>query len=245
ERLVVLLVEVTRRSDAPPDRLHPSGMSWLGGANKVIDRKVQQPDQIPELRGILIHERRHTLACRRRGRGVLLTVLVGAGQKPHLEAAEAVETRQHIGNDLLVRVPDVRAGVDVVDGRRDVVALLVHRHHRGKQCTPRPRDERCLSWYHPRSRERRASFRIQATPGLLSLPGLPSLPSLKEPGILDCEDWVDCVDSGDSALADTLALSRGPAGKPYCVIGDSSLVIRRMTLGNPKRVTNHDLGLRL
>src|SRR5438552_12607213 len=138
ERLVVLLVEVTRRSDAPPDRLHPSGMSWLGGANKVIDRKVQQPDQIPELRGILIHERRHTLARRRRGRGVLLTVLVGAGQKPHLEAAEAVETRQHIGNDLLVRVPDVRAGVDVVDGRRDVVASLVHRHHRRKQCTPRP-----------------------------------------------------------------------------------------------------------
>src|SRR5436309_386789 len=76
-------------------------------------------------------------------------------------------------------------------------------------------------WYHPRSRERRASFRIQATPGLLSLPGLPSLPSLKEPGILDCEDWVDCVDSEDSALADTLALSRGPAGKPYRVIGDS------------------------
>src|SRR5438093_12170339 len=86
---------------------------------------------------------------------------------------------------------------------------------------PRPRDERCLSWYHPHSREGRASFRIQATPGLLSLPGLPSLPSLKEPGILDCEDWVDCVDSEDSALADTLALSRGPAGKPYCVIGDS------------------------
>src|SRR5207249_6436681 len=38
ERLVVLLVEVTRRPDAAPDGLHPSGMPWLGGANKVIDR---------------------------------------------------------------------------------------------------------------------------------------------------------------------------------------------------------------
>src|SRR5207249_9499094 len=94
ERLVVLLVEVTRRPDAAPDGLHPSGMPWLGGANKVIDRKVQQPDQIPELRGILIHERRHTLARRRRGRGVRLAVLVSAGQKPHLEAAEAVEDRK-------------------------------------------------------------------------------------------------------------------------------------------------------
>lgn len=48
------------------------------------------------------------------------SVLVGAREKDHFLATGAVEARQRVGQQRGEKVPDVRLGVDVKDGRRDV-----------------------------------------------------------------------------------------------------------------------------
>ena len=56
----------------------------------------------------------------RRGALDLLPVLVRAGQEADVVAHAPAVARDHVGDDVLVHVPDVRVVVDVVDGGGDV-----------------------------------------------------------------------------------------------------------------------------
>jgi hypothetical protein len=55
----------------------------------------------------------------------LLTVFVGAGQKPGIVAQHAVAPGDCVADDGGVGVPNVRMRIDVVDGGRDV-KLFAH-----------------------------------------------------------------------------------------------------------------------
>ena len=50
----------------------------------------------------------------------LLAVLIQPGQKKHLLPQAATRTRNDVRDNLLVRVPEVRLAVDVINGRGDV-----------------------------------------------------------------------------------------------------------------------------
>ena len=56
----------------------------------------------------------------------LCAVLVGAGQKEDILAALTVMTREDVGHDRGIRMPDMRVCVHVVDRRGDVEAIVAH-----------------------------------------------------------------------------------------------------------------------
>jgi hypothetical protein len=92
----------------------------VGGPDEEVVRDAEPRPQRAEALGIAIGEllRRDALALGDVRDG--LAVLVGSSQEEDVVTALAVVPREDIGRDRRVRVPQVRGGVDVVDGRRDV-----------------------------------------------------------------------------------------------------------------------------
>src|SRR5205085_2852699 len=126
ETLVVLLeqhrlagLRAARIVEAADQLLHRQLVALVGGADELVVRDTDGLPRALEVAGVLVHERARILAGGGGGLRDLLAVLVGAGEKERRVAALAVEARERVGEDLLVRVTEVRPSVDVIDRGRD------------------------------------------------------------------------------------------------------------------------------
>ena len=115
-------LDVTLVVDRLQEFLHRDVVTRLGRADEVVVGDVERIPRRAEVGGGLVDELlgRHT--SRLRGALHLEAVLVGAGEKEDLVAAEASPARQRVAGNRRVRVTDVRHVVDVIDGCRDVEA---------------------------------------------------------------------------------------------------------------------------
>ena len=95
------------------------------GADEVV---VGQPHPVPqraELGGNFVGQLLRSFSRGLRRALNLLSVFVGAGEEVSIEAQHALPARNGVTRNRGIGVPDVRARIHVVDGRRDV-KLLVH-----------------------------------------------------------------------------------------------------------------------
>ena len=83
-------------------------------------RDIQVGEHALKDRGNLIDEDLGFNATLKGGLLDLLAVLVQTGKKVHLTAAHAHMARDHVGEDFLIRMAEVRRTVGVVDRRGDV-----------------------------------------------------------------------------------------------------------------------------
>jgi hypothetical protein len=97
-------------------------MLLVGGADVVIITDIQVIPGLAKAGADLVYELFDRQS--RRGCGVhdFVAVLVGAGLKPDFLPQEAVKTGQGISHDRGVSMADVGLGVDVIDGRGDVIS---------------------------------------------------------------------------------------------------------------------------
>ena len=119
-RVVVSLVDVALGGHALPHGLDRRPVVGIGSPDEAVVAEPGLPPYLLEL-GY------HAIAIVLRGLVVLardtldfLPMLVGTGQKEGLMATGAMVTRERVRNRRGVEGPEVRKGVDVVDGRRDV-----------------------------------------------------------------------------------------------------------------------------
>jgi len=122
EPLVLGQVDVAGRVAAPEDLLHRRLVAVLGGAHVAVVADVQRVPAGAEAGRQLVGEDLRVDAPRLRLARDLHAVLVGAGEEEGVVAALAVIARQAVGDQLLVGVAEVRAGVDVIDRGGDVEA---------------------------------------------------------------------------------------------------------------------------
>ena len=100
-------------------------MARLGGSDEVVVRNLERLPQIAKrrLHGVAPRLRRIEAVLLGRLRH-LLAMLVHAGEELDVVPARATEARLHIGENRAVRRTEMRLGVHVVDGRRDVIRGL-------------------------------------------------------------------------------------------------------------------------
>src|SRR5258705_767618 len=103
------------------DRLDHLFVAQFRRANEVVDGKIESFAKDAPVRSqfIAISLRLFSfLDCRLLD---LLAVLVKTCQEKYVLTQAAARPGDHVGNDLLVGVPEMRLAVDVVNGRRDVI----------------------------------------------------------------------------------------------------------------------------
>ena len=100
-------------------------LARLGRADEVVVRHLELVPEVLEVRGLAVAPllRRHAVGLR--GLRDLLAVLVHAGQELDVIAGRPTEARLDVGEQRAVRRPEVRVGVDVVDGGGDEVGRLL------------------------------------------------------------------------------------------------------------------------
>src|SRR5262249_19112732 len=121
--LVQAFVNIARVVDASGDFGDAGAVARLGGAAEIVERGVE-PAAGPAnhlLHAIAVRERIEPLLLRLLEH--VLRVLVVPHQETGVEAAESFVARDDVGAHLLVRRPEVRLAVDVIDGRRQKEAL--------------------------------------------------------------------------------------------------------------------------
>ena len=96
-----------------PDLLGRLEVVGIGGADEPVEGDVELLLQPLEHVGVAPGQLggRNALGGGRLGH--LQSVLVGAGEEPHVEAVEPLEPRDRVGGDVFVGVPDVRCAVGV------------------------------------------------------------------------------------------------------------------------------------
>src|SRR4051794_25256436 len=145
ETLVVAEVDVVASIvlDRPEDLDHRVAMARLRGPDVVVVGDVEPRPHLPPLRLELVHP---CLGSDAVGLGRALhlePVFVGASEVKDILTAKAVPTRDEVGADGVVGVPDMRHVVGVVDRRRDVEDVASHgAGHR----TGSSRGARCASY---------------------------------------------------------------------------------------------------
>ena len=114
---VALVVETLQK------HLHGLHVVGIGGADEAVVFNAELGPQIAEHAGNVVHKglRRH--ACGRGGLDYLVPVLVGSGLHAGVFAEHAVESLERVGHNGGVRVAQMRACVDIVNGGCDVIAF--------------------------------------------------------------------------------------------------------------------------
>ena len=115
--LVGALVHVPVLSHAREHLLDLRHVLGIGRADEEVVGRAEQRHERLEALGVAVGELLRLDAERVRGVGDRLAVLVGPRQEEHILAALAVMTRDRVGGDRRIRVPQVRGRVDVVDRR--------------------------------------------------------------------------------------------------------------------------------
>ena len=114
---VALVIEALKKN------LHGLHVIGIGGTDEAVVLDAEFRPEVAEDAGDVVHEglRRH--ACGRGGLDDLVPVFIGAGLHAGIFTEHAVEALESVGHDGGVRMPQMRAGVDIVDGRCDVIAF--------------------------------------------------------------------------------------------------------------------------
>ena len=97
-------------------------MPLVRRADELVLGNVERLPGVFEVLDVLVDERLGLDPCFGGGTGDLLSVLVRAGQEKGLIAALPVVPGERVGDDLFVGVSEMRAAIDVINGRRDVEA---------------------------------------------------------------------------------------------------------------------------
>ncbi len=122
--LVAALVDLALVVQVLDELLDAVRVPLLRGADEVVVRDLQVlPERLPRFGDELVGPLLRADAVRLRGAHDLLTVLVRAGEVPHLLAALAVPAGEHVACDGRVGVAQVRSVVYVINGGGDVVRL--------------------------------------------------------------------------------------------------------------------------
>ena len=100
-------------------------MTIFGRANEIVVTDVESFPEIVIVRDDAIGELDRQHAFLRGAPLDFLSMLVGAGEEPNVVAHPPPMSRDHIGDDVLVHVADVREVVDVMD-RGGEVELFRH-----------------------------------------------------------------------------------------------------------------------
>ena len=116
-------VDVALVVEALQQHLHGLLVIGIGGADEAVVLYAELGPEVAEHAGNVVHEglRRH--AGGRGGLDDLVPVFIGAGLHAGVFAEHAVEALEGVGHDGGVRMAQMRAGVDIVDGRCDVIAF--------------------------------------------------------------------------------------------------------------------------
>ena len=131
EPFVVARIEVSGFLQPTDDFEHAHHVAFFGGADEVVVGGAEQPPPIVVPLDHPVGQRNGLDLQLRRGLFDLLAVFVGAGQKTHPLAAQALPARHGVDHQGGVDMADVRIIVDVIDRRRDVVGL--------RHCAPKGR----------------------------------------------------------------------------------------------------------
>ena len=102
--------------------LHTASMPVFGRADEVVVANVESFPGVGEQRSDRVGKGLWSHSCRVGGLLDLEAVFVGSGQVVDVVAQQAMPAAQGVADDRGVRMPEVRLGVDVVDGRRRVEA---------------------------------------------------------------------------------------------------------------------------
>ena len=100
--------------------LHAGRVPRLGRPNEIVEGNVQTFPDVEELHGHAIAVRERILTELAGLPEDVLRVLVVAHQEMGLDPAEPLVTRDDVGGNLLVRRPEMRAAVHVINSRRQV-----------------------------------------------------------------------------------------------------------------------------
>ena len=100
--------------------LHDLLVARFGRPDIVVVGDVQVAEHALEDRGDLVDEDLGFDAALEGGLLDLLAMFVQSGQEVHLAAAHPHVARDHVGEDFLIGMPQVRRAVGVVDGRGDI-----------------------------------------------------------------------------------------------------------------------------
>ena len=117
---VIALEDVARRRHPAHELLNARLVARLCRADEIVEGNVQTLPDIEELQGHAIAIRERILAELARLAEHVLRVLVVAHHEMGLDAAEPLVPRDHVGGDLLVRRPQMRPTVHVVDRGRQI-----------------------------------------------------------------------------------------------------------------------------
>ena len=123
--LVAALVDVALLVELAEDLLHGLHMTLVRGADEVVVIHIHQFPQILDACHDLVHVglRGHALgSCLALD---LLAVLVSAGEEVGVIAFQLLEAGGGVGGDAAIGVADMQVVAGVVNGRGDVVLLLV------------------------------------------------------------------------------------------------------------------------
>ena len=112
------LVDIAGCTDAADEFLHACPVPRLGRPDEVVEGEVETPPDVEELSRHPIAIGQRLFAQFLRLAEDVLRVFVVPHHEVHVEAGQPLVTRDHVGGNLLVRRPEVRAAVDVVDGGR-------------------------------------------------------------------------------------------------------------------------------
>ena len=113
-------VDVARLHQLLNEELDLRLVPRLGGADEVVVGQPEQAHDLAELGRVLVGERLRADAAIPRALLNLQPVLVGSGQEEDIPPIKPHCPRPDIAEGRGVRMPDMRAIVDVVDGRGDV-----------------------------------------------------------------------------------------------------------------------------
>src|SRR4030095_10788836 len=117
---VVAFVDIAVDGDAAPEFLRGPMMARLGRPDEIVVRDVQISTHLSKAGCHLFGENFRFHSSLPRRAFDLLTVFIRSRQKEHVIAEQPSRSCDGVSDHRRIRMPDVRLGVDVVDGRRDV-----------------------------------------------------------------------------------------------------------------------------
>ena len=114
------LVDVAGVVDALHEIGDPRLVPRLRGADEIVERNVEPPPRRAEhiLHPVAVRQRIQPFLARLLEH--VLRMFVVPHQEQRIEAAEPLVPRDDVGAHLLVRRPEVRLAVDVIDGGREI-----------------------------------------------------------------------------------------------------------------------------
>src|SRR5829696_5658585 len=105
------------------NRLHHLLVSQVGRANEIIEREVELTGKGAPVRCELITIILGLLSLLQRCLLHFLSVLIEPREKKDVVVQAAMPPRDHVRDDFLIRVPQVRLPVDVINRSGDVIAF--------------------------------------------------------------------------------------------------------------------------